>query len=163
MVSSCISHCSYLTPAVTIPVLKDIIISVISITISPCNTGQCEGGEAISSLFVSLTKQEDSVVHSIHSHSTHWPGQSGGNHLPVRAGSEELSGVQIVVTTPSTSHHQNLRIGSLVFIGDIMLSVSPAGLQTWMIHIHVAISPGSGWACHSPSCSPYTWRLLSRC
>ena len=111
MVSSCISHCSYPTPAVTIPVLNDIIISVISITISPCNMGQCEGGEAILSLFVSLTRQEDSVVHIIYPHTTHWPGQPGGDDfLPVRAGSEELCGVQSFSTSIATCDHQHLRI-----------------------------------------------------
>ena len=57
--------------------------------------GQCEGGEAILSLFVSLTRQENSVVHSHHPDSSFWPGQPGrGDLLPTRVGSEELSGVQ---------------------------------------------------------------------
>ena len=51
MRASCVPHFSYLTPAVTISELKDIIISVISIS-SPCNTGQYEGGAAILSLLI---------------------------------------------------------------------------------------------------------------
>ena len=53
MIISCIPHCSYLPPAVTISVFQNVrtAISRDSIsTISPCNTGQCEGGEAILSL-----------------------------------------------------------------------------------------------------------------
>ena len=110
MIASCIPHCSYFPPAVTISELKDIITSVISI-ISPCNMGQYEGDAAILSLFVSLTRQEDSVVHIIYPHTTHWPGQPGGDDfLPVRAGSEELCGVQSFSTSIATCDHQHLRI-----------------------------------------------------
>ena len=125
MKASSIPHCSYFDPAITISELQD-VISVISI-ISPCNMGQCEGGEAILSLFVSLTRQEDSVVHSINPHSPHWSGQPGrGDLLPVRAGSEQLSGVKIfdtmvtmlffIIIIMSTRNHQHLKIGSLVYL-----------------------------------------------
>ena len=114
MFISCIPHFPYFTPAVTIPVLQDIRTVISNTNISTCNTGQCEGDAAILSLFVSLTKQEDSVVHIIHPNTSHWPGQPGrGDHLPVRVRSEELSGVKIVVTKANiaTSHHQHLVIG----------------------------------------------------
>ena len=48
---SCIPHCSYLHPAVTISELQD-VRTVISIIPAPCNTGQCEGDAVILSLFV---------------------------------------------------------------------------------------------------------------
>ena len=52
MIASCIPHCSNLTPAVTVPVLEDVIIQPVISILSPCNTGQCEGGEVIISLLV---------------------------------------------------------------------------------------------------------------
>ena len=48
---SFIPHCPYFPPAVTISELQ-YISSVISITISPCNTGQCEEGAAILSILI---------------------------------------------------------------------------------------------------------------
>ena len=54
MRASCIPHCSQLPPSVTISELQN--VSAVTSTISPCNTGQCEGGEAILSLLC-LTHQ----------------------------------------------------------------------------------------------------------
>ena len=112
MIISCIPHCSYFTPAITMCVLQYIRARSL-ITKSPCNTVSVREVKQYYN-YLSLTKQEDSVVHSIPPDSIHWPGQPGGGDLlPVRAGSEELSGGKIIVTIRATSHHQNLSIGSL--------------------------------------------------
>ena len=89
MIISCIPHCSYFTPAITMCVLQYIRARSL-ITKSPCNTVSVREVKQYYN-YLSLTKQEDSVVHIIHPDSRHWPGQPGGDHLPARAGSEELS------------------------------------------------------------------------
>merc|ERR1711971_755854 len=61
-------------------------------------------------IIILTPKQQHPVVYSDHPHSIHWSGQSGkGDLLPVRAGSEHLSGGQsVVVFIIATCHQENL-------------------------------------------------------